>query len=1201
MISRKQIRSMPSLYWDRVPDPTMLDSLRHDRIWKEAAISFLAEGVLRNDLTQGDGNPIPVVGAILGNAIDAIVTNSGKGWDPSVWFFRLPVDAHEELLGPYQKFFEESDPDISIGWLFVKYLPERFPFCRRIVMRFHSKRSCGSHSPIHDNYEYHTQTLYIDIWSLENANLEYDHNKEKSDKYLRCGKKKESTGTGSEFNIKWLDDKETAILNGVWNEAKKDETKTGQFVHRLRRLASTLTNNNKKASAVGFPLKASLGEEPVLTGVLWLVYQASWNEIKNLESPRLESLERNIVAPLSLRLQSCLLSRQTKLRSVAEIRAAAAAIMARNKSHNIGSHVTPRSKLEDLRTRVEELLLPIFRKEGMAKVAFDRLAQKKLSPDERSGMDEEGIKAVLDDKGTPSKWRLDVWESRAFPILQGLRDALDDYAQRKDEFVAEFSTDPLISTRAASFYREVILPFIQNTGLTDALAANEDFRYTWDTKPGIVVRCFVEAADGKTAKEIEPKFHPELVSIERQKELGVAIDSPPYGMRFANKVTKDAIVDLPADPVDPRVALPGPVGEMAFYGILENIIRNAAKHGGRGAEGQNALEVHVVFADKDSDHYEITIYENLTGPEAKLDELQELMQRHITTPIITVSGQCRTEAWGTAEMKLCADLLFGATPGEIVPEEHALKAQVISRIDSETAFRDEAWTAYQVRRALAYTFSIRKAWTAVFLGFSVELDTENALKLCGFRFEHGKKLVDDKYIDLPPAFQFAVLHAGLFKDVDLDDREKCDQLRRALRRLPFRVIVCGLSPDSSAFKCLSDVGVCCTEAKIASFQSIQKAAKGSCKPVSTGVDATAERLTHWLWQMWLNNLRRSDHRKKMITTDLYFDQESVLKPTCEWKKQAEIFRHSCPTSAGLNLQVWARTRSGPLECLTQGAPNSESEAMRVIIDRHGEFVSDKACGELSDDDCFVVIDKASSDFETLYNASFNAPWQLPYQLAEAGLLRVLVLDERIAQRAGKLYAATEKSRPESRKALTGSTATPPDVRDVARRAGVGIVQRLVFHHINAVGEETGGWLLDVAVRKWRPIKNDASGVLQSFSADYIEVELRHANGSDESEGSAPTTKGVTVPKGKHLVVVHQGIIDLIKDRYGRKAADGFVEKLAEKHWAVIESGRGIPPEVQLSGEKFLSFSLIDRAFHGNRVAKLGLIRHLMEVTRNRKP
>lgn len=82
------------------------------------------------------------------------------------------------------------------------------------------------------------------------------------------------------------------------------------------------------------------------------------------------------------------------------------------------------------------------------------------------------------------------------------------------------------------------------------------------------------------------------------------------------------------------------------------------------------------------------------------------------------------------------------------------------------------------------------------------------------------------------------------------------------------------------------------------------------------------------------------------------------------------------------------------------------------------------------------------------------------------------------------------------------------------------------------------------------------------------------------------------------VIVHQGILDSIKQQ--GKCEKKFLERLQKKiPWLIIESGRGIPPEVRESRYKFLPFSIVERAFHGERVAKLGLTKALMELTRSR--
>ena len=70
---------------------------------------------------------------------------------------------------------------------------------------------------------------------------------------------------------------------------------------------------------------------------------------------------------------------------------------------------------------------------------------------------------------------------------------------------------------------------------------------------------------------------------------------------------------------DVRVALPGPVGDMALYSILENVIRNAAKHGSKDrgtAEDRKALIVNLLIADGEvtDDDRTVTLSDNLSDP-----------------------------------------------------------------------------------------------------------------------------------------------------------------------------------------------------------------------------------------------------------------------------------------------------------------------------------------------------------------------------------------------------------------------------------------------------------------------------------------------------------------------------------------------------------------------------------------------------------
>ena len=114
--------------------------------------------------------------------------------------------------------------------------------------------------------------------------------------------------------------------------------------------------------------------------------------------------------------------------------------------------------------------------------------------------------------------------------------------------------------------------------------------------------------------------------------------------------------------IDPIVALPGSVGEMAFYGFLENYIRNAAKHGRQKENEEDFLKIGITVHDKDEDYYQIEIYDNrqsIGNAGGKIKETKNKIDELIAEEIINNLGERRESGWGIAEMTLCGELLRG--------------------------------------------------------------------------------------------------------------------------------------------------------------------------------------------------------------------------------------------------------------------------------------------------------------------------------------------------------------------------------------------------------------------------------------------------------------------------------------------------------------------------------------------------------------
>jgi hypothetical protein len=301
----------------------------------------------------------------------------------------------------------------------------------------------------------------------------------------------------------------------------------------------------------------------------------------------------------------------------------------------------------------------------------------------------------------------------------------------------------------------------------------------------------------------------------------------------------------------------------------------------------------------------------------------------------------------------------------------------------------------------------------------------------------------------------------------------------------------------------------------------------------------------------------------------------------------------------VRLRIWGHGKENRIECLTAVKTALRGER-RIVVDRHGNLVQMTNVGS-NCDNRIIVLDKASTDFDSVFNASFGKPWIMPYELAEAGLLRVLVIDERIVQNALKPFDEIGGNKEAFRRAFTGKSDLPPTVWHVARRAGVHVATHIV---ITGTSDDRKS-AFDVATHEW-------AGAPSSSGFPWLTVKVTvpaWAGDSRVSEGGRLQDSrhrlGIEIsnncdgPLAVDLVIIHQGVADCLNDKQPNLGRN-FLNALAEQYWLIVESGRGIPPEVEETNHKFLTFSAIERVFRGGRVAKLALTRMIMSVTRSKK-
>lgn len=366
------------------------------------------------------------------------------------------------------------------------------------------------------------------------------------------------------------------------------------------------------------------------------------------------------------------------------IKSAVAAIMSRNMSHNIGSHILARIECDEVSQNVKENLENSFKAEiaKQMKKNNNRISQNTI------------------DKN--AKCQIDKYEQqieRNIPEICGkLIDDFHKYIQKKNDFLAEISTEPYRSPRTALFYRDVILPFTENILLLDYIARNEGMTYD-----KVSINVFSKSKETGCCCEIKITQYQSIKCkgkdhLTKFKKMPFHRICPICRYQYQGEFeeTLYAQYSIQNAEYDVKIDIPGSVGEFAVYNIIEAIIRNATKHNVTENKITTTLDVNILIEDDPEEHsmYLFTIWDNLSDKNKV-----ELMNGKIKEEIVDQStGKLNLQNWGISEMKICAALLQNRSFDEIASSpEKFLKA-------------------IPIHGKLGYQFKILKARRSIMIG-----------------------------------------------------------------------------------------------------------------------------------------------------------------------------------------------------------------------------------------------------------------------------------------------------------------------------------------------------------------------------------------------------------------------------------------------------------------------------------------------------
>lgn len=714
-------------------------------------------------------------------------------------------------------------------------------------------------------------------------------------------------------------------------------------------------------------------------------------------------------------------------------------------------------------------------------------------------------------------------------IIDSLKKKLDRYIQKKADFTAEITSEPLTTTKNLMLYKQVIIPLFSNTLLIDNIAKNEDLKYKDKYNPKLIVRFF---RDGKELKakfwcHIQESVSPVHYDCKTKKHR---FCYPEKGFPYSGHC--DGSVELQVEEVcndsnDVEISLPGPLGEFAFYGFIENFIRNSAKHNYHNFKNNFSLMINFRISEPKneedrSNYYVLEVWDNVTNPEIKVDDkqtLKDFIDMWVKSEIIDGEGRLKRDAWGIAEMKISVALLKGSADFSTIGDTLRVESVCMGKLPGNCK---------ALKKALVYKFYVMKPKFAGVLTESLKGSDKYKNKGIWI-FKNAEEL--EQYTNSSQSFSsfdFFIMDKEMLKKQDVINKLKgSKQDPPILPSLPFRMIICGSNCDLKSVENIwkSKRSYCCDKDIINNLK---------------GEDFVISKFKQLVWNSWLN---RWEGNKNL---HIYLQQECNELQTGAWKRFADKFNKN---ERFPRINVWAKA-----DVSVKNFANKEEASKKsrtdIVWDRHGDVLSAMNSTLLY---FYLPLAKSSSDFVHLFVTEIKNT--LPFELVESGLLKIAVIDERLAELSGvKIkHNGTEASR-----------------RDLCKSANI-----YLFTHILVGSKESQTKSIHSSVKK-------ECGTLLYYAKNK-KVKLKWDGKCIEDFD---------------IVIIHQGLIDIFI-RQKNLDQEEFLESLAEAvPFVVVDSGRGIPSTIS-SSVKFLPFSILEDYLLGNGISKYVLTKIVMQLSRRK--
>lgn len=445
---------------------------------------------------------------------------------------------------------------------------------------------------------------------------------------------------------------------------------------------------------------------------------------------------------------------------------------------------------------------------------------------------------------------------------------LISYVQQRMDYIAGVTSDYPLWSEPTFFFLDLLEGFFQQGLLLDYITNDDgvpgekiEFHVKYKDSPHVYSRARIVQLEKDDNGELEIPFFGSKEEINQKiityQNEGYKIKNESiekYAFKKCNNGSvEDFIVSIPG----------GIIGRHAFYALLENFMRNGAKH---NKEKGGNYEVYIEVTEEDHEKYRaVNLYDNWS----KKDGLVKDIQGKLKKPIVQNDGSPTPGDWGIQEMKISADYLASPHITERV-EDGTVSEEYFVYEDKKESRKYRIWAFETTERSnkLSYKFILQKSILVAAADFNGHPQREGDLS----KGVVIKSISDNEDLSkLVKEFspQLLIIRPP-------EDEVKLSSLLKHLKEnhvsFPSRVLVCGDNEDK----------IDKINGKVSNTQGIpprRYLAGNWLKPENSDWEIFIINV----YKEWIRRLAGLE-KPKVLNLAIYFDKDKESKAVVRWQK-----------------------------------------------------------------------------------------------------------------------------------------------------------------------------------------------------------------------------------------------------------------------------------------------------------------------------